>query len=157
MMHVSSKIKNRLGKKTVQHLILHDHSHNCLTSCLGWTNYHTITYTCTQSTFFDLLTFTTKTLILWWLHEMPTTTLTLTTCFKVKHTLSIFSRPIFMYTLGLSVLSMVLTTWQYFWLSFLSLLNTCIGVIYTMIVWGCYPIPLFCQQSSTTPDHTKTW
>ena len=36
-------------------------------------------------------------------------------------------------------------------------LASCIGVIYTMIVWGCYPIPLFCQQSSTTPDHTKTW
>ena len=64
-MRVSSKIKNRLGKKPVQYSILHDYcSHNCLTSCLGWTNYHTITYTCTQSTFFDLLTFTTKTHLL---------------------------------------------------------------------------------------------
>ena len=88
-MHVSSKIE--MAKKTVQYSILHDYcSHNCLTSCLGWTNYHTIAYTCTQSIFVELLTFTTKTLILWWLHEMPTTTLTLTTCFKVKHTLSIF-------------------------------------------------------------------
>ena len=152
---VSSKIKNRLGKKTVQYLILHYYcSHNCLTSCLGWTKYRTITYTCTQSTFFDLLTFTTKTLILWWLHEMPTTTLTLTTCFKVKHTLSIFQDQS-------SCALLVSQFWVWYLLpgstSGYPTLASCVGVIYTMIVWACFPIPLFRQQSSTTPDHTKTW
>ena len=124
--------------------------HSCSgCNCQGWTNYYTLSYICAQSTFFNLLTFTIKTLTSWWLQEI--------TFSIVKHTFSIFSRPISICTLGFSVSRMILTTWQFFWLPFLDLFNTYTDIIHTMIPWNYLPGLLLCQQSPTTTNHTKNW
>ena len=106
----------------------------------GWMHHKTLTYTCAQSSFLDLLILTITTLTLLWFQE-----------------LSSLSRSPLMYTLRSSFLKPRLTTRTIFWLPFLDLWNIYTYLVHTVFSWSYLPGFLLHQQSPCTPDLPTDW